>query len=687
MSTNIIRTTVTGGQPHQTIWKGRISRQDLLMGIAVIVICALYAGIMSFKSAPITEGWYTEYAWQINHGKVPYKDFEYLFFPLYMYIIAAFTKLFGYGIFALRVLGIVVFALIGLVLFLIFTKVFNRFVGLVTAFLAVMFMQSENAQVFYDYIRFHDLFALLAVLALLLLNEQIIYRKPHSNIPRVAKPLINLAFSVVCLASGLYFGFQGGTPALAFLLCAILFASLFVYEVVWKKKCAYSATAFVCGILVSCELLIKQSNGVVMVALMIAYMTVAAFASKDKKFLHELVGILQGIMLFTALFMVYLISSGNFEQCLTCCFGSAISAKGGLATTLFAWIPQCLYIFESKLNLVLILLIIGQLLLKKWLDTKEETVRQKKTSFWMSFGSILCMVLLVLANTLSNDFYSYNAQLYDSTLAHVSFFIAVGLFLFFTIYILGNRATYKAITKQYKIVFLLFPVLSCAVAQGLGCAMSGGLSTGNTVLCLACVVGGLLWLAYESRAVLMEIVLGIVIFTWGASFVACKANQMYYWWYLAAGTIAEQTETADVPLLQGIKMKASDKACYEAVYQDVTSYSQEGEPIYVFPNAPIFYTMTDRHAETYSLVEWFDVSSANAIKEDIEVLREHNPKVIVYVSVPEDAYTSHESLFGAYQTREMRDFLLNELIPNGQYTQISHVDIGENYYVETYTQQ
>ena len=162
---------------------------------------------------------------------------------------------------------------------------------------------------------------------------------------------------------------------------------------------------------------------------------------------------------------------------------------------------------------------------------------------------------------------------------------------------------------------------------------------------------------------------------------------MYYWWYLAAGTIAEQTETADVPLLQGIKMKASDKACYEAVYQDVTSYSQEGEPIYVFPNAPIFYTMTDRHAETYSLVEWFDVSSANAIKEDIEVLREHNPKVIVYVSVPEDAYTSHESLFGAYQTREMRDFLLNELIPNGQYTQISHVDIGENYYVETYTQQ
>lgn len=79
-----------------------------------------------FKTMPIAEGWYSEYAWLINHGKLPYRDFEYLFFPLYIYFIVGFTKIFGYSIIALRILGIVLFGAIGGGLYWLYSKLFSN---------------------------------------------------------------------------------------------------------------------------------------------------------------------------------------------------------------------------------------------------------------------------------------------------------------------------------------------------------------------------------------------------------------------------------------------------------------------------------------------------------------------------------------------------------------------------------
>ena len=80
---------------------------------AAFFCCAFFAALLSFRTMPVSEGWYAEYAWQINHGNLPYRDFEYLFFPLYLFIISFYTRIFGYSILALRILGVVVFGCIG----------------------------------------------------------------------------------------------------------------------------------------------------------------------------------------------------------------------------------------------------------------------------------------------------------------------------------------------------------------------------------------------------------------------------------------------------------------------------------------------------------------------------------------------------------------------------------------------
>lgn len=655
----------------------KIFTKKFVCGLIIFLLCVQYASIMSFKSAPITEGWYTEYAWKINHGSLPYRDFEYLFFPLYIYIIAGFTKIFGYSIFALRVLGIFVFASIGCTLYAIYTKLFNEYVGIVVSFVSVLFMQSENAQIFYDYIRFHDLFAMATVLLLLYLTDQIIHKKKHINVPHKLSLLIDFFGFGVSISSIVYFGVEKISFIFTLIVCVFIFCIL--KKIVLKKT--FSLLAFLTGIFVACEFMIKQSNGTIMIMFVFAFVIIAFAISNDTCFMVELIGIFSGITLAISVLIEYLIISKSYRECITCCLGNAISAKGGLLKTLFAWLPQCFYIFENKLYIVAIILIVADILLKNWSDKK---ITDRKDAFVILSVIFIVSTSIVLLNTFCSTVYEYNSQLYDSSIAHISFFMALGTFIFLTIDIFKKKNNYYSIVNVYDIKLLLIPVLGASIAQGYGCAMSGGLAPGNTYLCLGLIIGSLLWIAIECKAIIIEIIVGLAIITMSSSFISCKTNQMYYWWYLASGTIDEQTEKANVPLLDNIKMTVRDKTCYETIYNDIATNTEVADHIYVFPNAPIFYTISDRHSITYSQVEWFDVSSEDAIDKDIQTLRQNNPKMIIYVSLPEAAYSAHESLFDSYQTRKMRDFLLKELIPNEGYTLINSVEVGEEYSVQTF---
>ena len=70
--------------------------------LMVLSVCGLYTGIMYNQTFPFAEGWYTYYAKCINSGEIVYKDFDYLFTPLYITLIACITKIFGYKIIVLR---------------------------------------------------------------------------------------------------------------------------------------------------------------------------------------------------------------------------------------------------------------------------------------------------------------------------------------------------------------------------------------------------------------------------------------------------------------------------------------------------------------------------------------------------------------------------------------------------------
>ena len=75
----------------------------------VILLASSYAFMMCRKTMPFAEGWYTYYAQLMNEkGLLPYRDFEYLFSPVYIFTVSFLTRAFGgdYSVVLLRFVGV-----------------------------------------------------------------------------------------------------------------------------------------------------------------------------------------------------------------------------------------------------------------------------------------------------------------------------------------------------------------------------------------------------------------------------------------------------------------------------------------------------------------------------------------------------------------------------------------------------
>ena len=134
--------------------------------LGTVLITGAYAAGIANKGFPVTEGWFEVFARYINAGKLPYRDFELLAPPLYTYILAAITRAFGYDIIVLRIVGVGVFVVIAAMVCLLFSRLFRPWIAMAAACVTVFYLQSEVANVFYDYIRFFDLFACIVCLSL-----------------------------------------------------------------------------------------------------------------------------------------------------------------------------------------------------------------------------------------------------------------------------------------------------------------------------------------------------------------------------------------------------------------------------------------------------------------------------------------------------------------------------------------
>ncbi len=625
------------------LWRYVLDRKSFfaMCGVA-FVVCALYAGVLAFRTFPPTEGWYSYYAYLINEeGAVPYLDFELLFPPLYTYIIALFTRVFGYGIIALRILGALVFATTGVFACLIFEKLtHNRLLGLVGGVLTVAILQCEIVQIFYDYIRFMDLCIYASVYFFLRYLDSVDLGEKGS--PR----------------------FNGNVLAGA--VFAVL-ASMF-----------------------------KQSSGLVFLMFCVAALLFFAVCLPRKKDLLLQTGVVisTAAVLYGIMFAL-LASKGAFTAYIKYNFVSSVYAKGGgsMFNIIFGWMIRFVRSLSGTRMLVLtavvtvaILAIIGFIVWSIIYSKRNPEKRDGYAPAFEKWAKIIASCLLFASVIVPFLWAGAAAVLGKLTVSMMAAAIFVFCAVFFAVasfaLIFKRKIPMRDWQRHYKFVFLSGTVFALGLAVG----MSGGIAESQVALGYAFLPVLLVSLArYRKKEITAGVVCAAMLFMTCSAF-ARKVDNTYLWWGLGTGKFSEQTVMCDVPMLKGIKMTPEYAKMFNDVYEGVTENTEEGEEIFVFPHMPVLYLATDRPRATKTAVQWFDVSTDEAVLSDIDTIKEKKPKVIVICSVDDFVISEHEKSFrggGQSGLGQMQVFLF-DFVEDEDYRCLSENKISEGYTVSVW---
>lgn len=616
--------------------------------ISLILILGGFAYILHDKGMPCTEGWYTYYSFCINSGEIPYKDFSYLFSPFYLFTIACFTDYFGYEIIHLRILGVIFFILIGVGIYLALRTVFEDWIALISSITATLYLQTEGPQIFYDYVRFMDIFSIFSTLFLLLSVKSIL--KDSS-----------------------------GTKKILFL--------------------------FITGLLNSCFILIKQNMGLIFWAFVIIALSVVYWyiESKLKDYFKAITVYFSGILIPILLVLLPIYLNGQWDYFLMNSGKEALAAKGGLLIVLFNWWYNSFYEFLKQANKTIFSLLCliffmrkcGVFKFNKFENIKyiskyikinpnisfhKDDIYNKSITLLFVVGCIVALIIL-----------KYNAEIarfsyINKNLSPYLIFEISVIILIFLIFIIIKRKLYSKEPNLPENVFLACILLGAYFSISYGCGTSGGLVEGQAGLGLAFCIGLFLkFTCFNEGGRIFRIGIILICLLLNIHSMDKKMLYTYGWWGVNESNYWESNMINDVPLLKGILLSKETKYMYEKIYNIITTNTTSKDRIFCFPHIPIFYSITGRmDPGVYSKVQWFDVASDKFLESDINKIRDVKPKYILIYDTSNYVYDMHEKLFRNGKvsgTRIMRNALMK--IINNEYT-LSEKFINNNNVINLY---
>ena len=599
------------------------NKRFYFFGALAVLAAIAFATVMHARTLPFAEGWYTYYAECINKGLLPYRDFEYLYPPFYIYFIAFFTRVFGYELIALRRLGILIFALLAWGLYLAVVAVVGKRrseVAFLATLAGVFYMQSEVVQVFYDYVRVMDLFNVLLV---------------------------------CCLLSAVRGLRVGGNVQKALIRCGFLLGFL---------------------------LHIKQNTGLIMLVFSLVLLLYVGLLLRRAwgRIARDVFGLLWPVAAVWAAVMIALACTGSLVPYFAMTWGRAAGAKGGFFALFFGWILHNGNAFASSLPLALFLLslLVGTaLFLHRYEGNGAHKAEVCALSPYRRVGAVAAFVAVALFFAFL-FFFCHSRQLTAALLpAHYLSVYAVFLTVTPLFVLLGVWGIVDTVrhTCRAKRALPYLTLSGAYVALSFACGNSGGLADGQAYFGVAFLVCAFFLLCercylllrarragtcHAVRAALTALCLLLALQSAGKKMV-----YTYNWWGMTEADYWSSTEKSELPLLRGIRLSPETGAVYEEIFRAVTAHTAPGDPIYCFPQIPLFYSLCGRpDPDVFVKVQWFDVASDAAVVADIARLRELPPRAVLIYHTSDYAYEAHEASFrgGAVSgTRVMRDFLLD----------------------------
>lgn len=574
--------------------KNQMKNKTLIGAFIAVFIVSIYTCYVYNKGMPTAEGWYSYYSNCILNGNVVYSDFEYLFTPVYMYLISGIIKIFGYNIIVLRVVGIIIYASLTVIIYYTLSRIFSITASVVATVTGIFYLQSEAYTVFYDYVRIMDFFAYLSILFMTL--SVLEWQKNEK------------CYKNICL--------WGVFNSFFFLVKQNMGGLFLVYSIL---------------LIIFCSIIFKWNIKMV-------FKNMFCFFT----FFPIPIAFLLGI---TAL-------NGITDTMIDSIFFSAMEAKGGIVTILFEWIkrssPDFFKVFLWGVLFLIVLKINEQF-------NKEYPKQEKKYNVWLIIYWLVTSVLIIFICT-KEEFGNYFLKFKNLDVT-IPFIVTVVLLFYLLI-----KTIYCFIRdKKAMVNIAILGLLGAFFTLCYGAGTSGGLAIGESAL----GVGILICILFDSfkykGSEIFRLLLIVYCMCLSFCCISLKLVNPCYWWGIDTSSIYNDTEETSIPLLKGILVSKEEKNMYESVVEAVQKNTKEEDPIFCFPHIPIFYLLCDRpDSDTYTKVQWFDVSSQNSLNSDIKLLEKNPPKALVIYNLNDETYQGHEKLFNSGKesgTKKMRNAL------------------------------
>lgn len=589
----------------------------LSYGLLLIPLCTYY--LLYFDAFfPVTEGWFSTYGHLIRIGQLPYRDFFLVLPPLYPYQIAAFQTFFGESIISLRYLGLFITCAIGIALFEILRTLFNRWISAFTACIALVYYQSGNAYVGYDFTQVLTLYLLLGTMFLVKYCDRTSFARNRGGV--------------------------------------LLFLS---------------------GVFLALAVLTKHSNGSMgALAILLSGIVVVLHVERHPHPIRRLLLLGGGFILPITMTLLWLAYKGILTDASSNVLIGALQAKGGPHAALINWLKNLMErgylvhtrnIFKRLTILISVIIALSYILsiliharrygfnnLKHGLSLKLLLVDTQEPPLGRVGLAILMLGFVSLVGIIYSIYHGVHIpQAAKSVGTHVRDLIVIGST---NIYIIGGIvALVLSIRQKTMGAVRYFIVFALGIGLIVGNGTSGGLSEISSFLGLSIVAAYILGIA--SRYAIPLLIPLWICLSLTAVLIDTKFSTPYHWSGLTSTDIRSVPCASTNGILEGLCLEPTKMSKMDEIINEIRIKTQESDQIYTYPHIPIFHLLTGREPYAKAPVSWFDFMSDDWARYVSNELLAHPPPLLVVADVPETVMEAHERLFRAGKPLGQREIL------------------------------
>jgi len=547
--------------------------------------------------APLTEGWWHVYVHWLNEGRIPYRDFEFLLPPGYLYVLRFTILVFGEQVETLRLVGGTQVGLIGLLIHLLLKRTCGEYASAVIALITVTYIRSGPVFVSYDYHYLSMLLFLIVVWGVSLLETT-----------KRQERILSKEWSGIGVATGI-------------------------------------------------ALSVKQSQGIwTLVTLVIVLVT---FNLRDpRKLIYKLVWIVLGIAAIWIPILVWFQLKGVATSELLRQLSLPDRPKGSVREMFFGWIRDVLSYEQRPFGVRRAFASLSQLVqFVAWfpiLATVLMWFRKRSAVLGESSSKVS---LFALTTFLCGWWWSNgsNRPFHDLLLTIWSRFLQIapiGSSLLVLILYLILRIARPPNERLHPELALVISTVAVVWA----CGMSAGITEIGAYLPVAVSLAFFVRLANRhSLSIALVTVLLIAALT--GSWQYRMTHGFYSWWGYKTPAPLEATEEFEVGLMRGLRTAPQIKREYSRILEFLRgSPACDGEVI-VFPHLASILVDSDLTPGGRLGTYWYDFASESAVRDEVSRIGKSAIKAVVILELSTSVLQMHEEMFNEGQYLAHRELL------------------------------